>query len=315
MLRCLLMISVLLATDARGLTDDPRPAATPPAAAARPAPVPLNPQGTVLLDRAGKKLILKTQVVLTAGLLEMFLCKAQTKEHESILAIDSDAFVIHAGLLALGVEPGTPVRYEPEFQAPTGPKIDIFVNWTDAEGKAHRVHAKTWVRHVIHRYHGAPMEQLPAGFKLPEKSELRYDPVNKELLWFGPMTAEQRDALLKLSADKGYQAAIRSFFDRSQSRELESDWVFAGSGFFEQQDGAKFYMAEAGNLICVANFGDAMIDLAAESSASNEGLLFEPYTERLPPLGTKVDVELIPDLKAKPASAPRQPVLDPSNGQ
>ena len=52
-------------------------------------PVPLNKQGTVLLDVDGKRLLLKTKVCLRDGVLEMFCCLKQTKEHESILAIES----------------------------------------------------------------------------------------------------------------------------------------------------------------------------------------------------------------------------------
>lgn len=268
------------------------PAAAPAAAAAR--PVPLNPQGTVLLDRAGRRLILKTEVVLRSGLLEMLVCKAHTKEHESILAVDSDAFVIHGGLLALGARVGTPVRYEPEFRAPTGQAIRVVLRWRDAEGREQTAPAQSWVRHAIHRYFSAPMEKLPEGFTLPKDSELRYDDFNKQLLWFGPMTAAQRDGLLKLSADAGYRKAINEFFTQSQSRPLEAGWVFAGSGFYDLGDGTKRYQAEDGNVICVANFGDAMLDLSIPSSASNDGLMFEPYTERIPPVGTAVEVDLVP---------------------
>ena len=68
--------------------------------------IPLNKQHTVLLDRAGNKLLLRAKVVLRDGILEMLCCPKQTKEHESILAVDAKAFIIHAGLLALGAKPG-----------------------------------------------------------------------------------------------------------------------------------------------------------------------------------------------------------------
>ena len=60
------------------------------------------------------------------------------------------------------------------------------------------------------------------------------------------------------------------------------------------KDGTQYYMAEAGNVVCVANFGDAMIDIAQLSSADNGGLMYEPYTERLPSRRTAITVELIP---------------------
>lgn len=288
-----LMLLVLLVGAATLPADDARPAAKAAAPVAASEPKPLNPEGTVLIDPAQHRLILKTEVVLRAGLLEMLICKSRTKEHESILAVKSEAFVIHGGLLALGAKVGSPVQYVPRFQAPTGQKIDIVLHWKDAAGKPQSAPAKSWIRHAVHRYYAFPLEQLPAGLVLPKDSELRYDPMNKELIWFGPMKPEQKAELLKLSADPQFQKGIEHFYTSSQSRELTADWVFAGSGFYEQGDGTKYYQAEDGNVVCVANFGDALLDLSVESSANNDGLQFEPWTDRIPPLGTPVDVELI----------------------
>ena len=76
---------------------------------------------------------------------------------------------------------------------------------------------------------------------------------------------------------------------------MKADWVFAGSGFFtDEETGKKFYLAEDGDLICVANFGGATIDVAMPSSAESSELNFEAFTERIPPKGTAVTVELIP---------------------
>ncbi|MFG0332777.1 MAG: YdjY domain-containing protein, partial [Maioricimonas sp. JB049] len=199
--------------------------------------------------------------------------------------------------LAVGAEPGHPVRFNPDFAPPSGQQIAIWLNWKDAEGKSHRVRAQRWVRHVTRRYYAAPLEKLPEGLTIPEASELKYDARHKELVWFGPMTEAQRDELKKLASAPAYRKAIDSFYERSQPRELDADWVFAGSGFYTQKNGEKWYQAEAGNVICVANFGDAMLDLAIQSSATNDALMFEPYTERIPPLGTPVTVELIPVTK------------------
>ena len=87
--------------------------------------VPLNKSGTVLLDVKGNRVSLKSKVVLREGLLEMLCCLVQTKEHESILAVNARAKVIHAGLLALGAKPGTTVRYFPQYKPATGQQIDI----------------------------------------------------------------------------------------------------------------------------------------------------------------------------------------------
>jgi hypothetical protein len=184
----------------------------------------------------------------------------------------------------------------PEYKPPTGTKLRIQVVWTDKDGKEHREDARQWVRRSIHRYFGAPLEKLPAGLTLPKDGDLRYDAVNKELSWYGPMTEKQRDEYLALSQDEAYRKAVRSFFDRTRSRALEADWVFAGSGFaVDQDEGHKVYLAESGDVICVANFPSALIDVAAKSSSQGqENLLFEAWTERLPPVGTPVRLEISP---------------------
>ena len=257
---------------------------------------PLNSSGTVLLDLKGKRLLLKSEVVLREGLLELLVCLKRSKEHESILSVDTPAQIVHAGLLALGAKQGTHVRWEPEFQAATGQPIDIFFSWTDAEDKPHRVPAQSWVRHATRRYFVQKFESPPKGFKIPSDSELKWDSKNGELLWYGPMSEAQRDAALKISQDETFQKAIQSFFKQSQIRQMEADWVFAGSFFVtDEKTGEKFYQAESGDLICVANFASATLDLSATSSATNDDLMFEAFTERIPPVGTLITVELVPN--------------------
>lgn len=264
-------------------------------------PVPLTKDGTILLDPKGKKLLLKTKVVLRDGVLEMLVCRKQTKEHEAILSINAPAFVIHSGLLALGAEPGSPVQFSPDFQPPKGQKIDIFLAWTDEKGKQNRVAAQEWIRNQIRRYYVVKMDALPADAKLPKEGELRYDEKHKELTWYGPMTAAQRDRMQTFSKDPAFRKAIASFYERSQPKKMAAHWVFAGSGFFMDEDGKKHYLAEGGDVICVANFPSAMLDVDEQSSSSGEeNLLYEAWTEKIPPLGTEVTVELIPQPKQPP---------------
>jgi hypothetical protein len=264
--------------------------------------VPLNKQETVLLDKEGKRVLLKSKVVLREGLLEMLCCLKQTKEHESILAVDAEARIIHAGLLAIGAEAGRPVQFYPNFVAPQGQVIDVFLQWRDEQGKLRREPAQTWIRTAVHRFYVVQMDRLPVGLVLPDDSELRYDDKHHELIWYGPMTAAQRDRLLGLSQDKDYQAAVRSFFDQTQPKQMDARWVFAGSEFqVDERNGEQIYLAESGDLICVANFPSATLDVSIASSASGaENLLYEAWTERIPPLGTEVTIELIPAPKPTP---------------
>jgi hypothetical protein len=81
------------------------------------------------------------------------------------------------------------------------------------------------------------------------------------------------------------------------NKTLKHDWVFAGSSFFKDPFDAKkppIYGANDGDLICVANFDTAMLDLPIKSSKDNAELSYEALTERIPPLGTKVNIILEP---------------------
>lgn len=267
--------------------------------------IPLNKQKTVLLDVAGKRVLLKTKVVLREGILEMLLCKKQTKEHESILSVDAQAYEIHAALAKLGAKSGSPAVFVPKFTPPTGQRIDIFLQWKDAKGKLQRVPAQQWVRYVTRRYYGELLECLPYDVILGNESELRYDKKFKELSWYGPMSKEERESALAHSQDKAFRIAVNNFYKRSRPRQFDTHWVFAGSGFtVDEQTGKETYNAEHGDVICVANFPTSMIDVAVESSSSGEAsVLFEPWTERVPPIGTEVTVELVPVFE-KPKKKP-----------
>jgi hypothetical protein len=75
--------------------------------------------------------------------------------------------------------------------------------------------------------------------------------------------------------------------------EMEQGWVFAGSRFWtDEQTGEEYYYADGGELICLSNFTTAMLDLPIESPQENTALMFEAFTERIPPIGTKVYVVL-----------------------
>lgn len=265
--------------------------------------VPLNRQKSVLLDVKGRRVLLKSRVCLREGQLEMLICKKQTKEHESILSVDSKAYVIHTALLALGSKTGEPVKFQPEYQPPTGQEVDIYFQWKDADGKLHRDNAQKWVRTNTQRFYVQMLEKLPAEVTLPEDSELKYDAKHKELLWYGVMTAEQRDNLSKLSKDAAFQKMIVEFHRMSQPQQLNAKFVFTGGGFFvDQGTGERTYLPEGGGLVCVANFTSSMIDIAERSSADeSRGLLYEAHTEHIPPLDTEVTIELIPVTKKKAA--------------
>jgi hypothetical protein len=186
------------------------------------------------IDRRQKQIVVEGTVCLREGFLEMFACRKGTKEHESVVAMDSKAYVIHAALLALGAKPGSPVKFHPRYQPASGTKVAVFVEWRGADGREQRVPAQQWVRQV------------------------------------------------------------------STRQAMPHDWVFAGSSFWtDPADGKQYYRAEGGDVICVSNFPTAMLDVPVESTQANDELLFEAFTENIPPRGTRVRVILVPRLTSE----------------
>ncbi|MEO1498320.1 MAG: YdjY domain-containing protein [Planctomycetota bacterium] len=201
--------------------------AAPAAFDAPPSARRLDPEQSVWVDTKAALVYVDGEVTQREGVLEMFACPKSTKEHESVVAVDADAFLVHTALLTIGAEPGSPVKFDPEYEPPRGAGIRVEVRWTDAAGDARTARAQDWVRNI----------DTGAAMRLP--------------------------------------------------------FVFAGSLFrVDPQTGEQEYLADYGDLICVSNFGTAMLDVPAPSTQSNAGLLFEPFTERVPPLGTPVRLVL-----------------------
>lgn len=105
----------------------------------------LGPDDEVWIDVKQNILIVGSQVALQRGVLEMFACPAGTKEHESVLAVNSRAFIVHAGLLAIKAKPGHPVQFDPEYKGAEGQEIDIYVVWNE-EDKPRWARAQDWVK-------------------------------------------------------------------------------------------------------------------------------------------------------------------------
>ncbi len=110
--------------------------------------VKLSQSGEIWLDTKRKAVVVDGQVCLREGQLEMFACTKGTKEHESIVSVNCQAEEVHAGLLAAGAKPGTPVSFDPQYKAATGQIIDIYVLWKDAQGEKHQARAQDWIRDI-----------------------------------------------------------------------------------------------------------------------------------------------------------------------
>jgi hypothetical protein len=192
----------------------------------------LAPDSAVWIDTQNKRLIVDGKVCLTKGQLEMFACPKDTKEHESVVAVNAKAYVIHAGLLALGSKQGKPVQFDPQYVPASGARVDVYCFWTDEDGKEKQVPAQQWVRNL------------------------------------------------------------------KTKKPLEYHWVFAGSDFWlDENTGKRHYLGDTGDLICVSNFPSATLDLPVKSSQDNENLLYEAFTENIPPRETNVTLVLVPEVE------------------
>ncbi len=100
------------------------------------------------VDKKNKRIVLGGRICKRVGPMELFACFRRTKEHESIVSVQARAYAIHAVLVAMGIKPGRPVQFFPEFRPAEGPKMEVLVAWTDAKGKRHTVRAQEWLRNV-----------------------------------------------------------------------------------------------------------------------------------------------------------------------
>ena len=93
--------------------------------------------------------------------------------------------------------------------------------------------------------------------------------------------------------------------DLKTKKSMTAEWVFAGSGFWEDpEDKREYYLADSGDMICVSNFSSALLDVAIESSADAGSLRFVPHEMKIPEPDTPVRLVLtpVPD-KSKEANA------------
>ncbi len=102
----------------------------------------------VWVDYKQKQVIAGGRICLREGLLEMFACPKGTKEHESIVSVNTPARFVHAALVALGAQPGPPVQFEPTYKPAQGTEVVVEVLWKDEHGDEQRVRAQQWVKHL-----------------------------------------------------------------------------------------------------------------------------------------------------------------------
>lgn len=131
----------------------------------------------------------------------------------------------------------------------------------------------------------------PATFTKEENNERVYD--------FKPATGDVVKLYVQYEDEKGNTLTVpaQSWIAGKDGKTLGPDWVFAGSyrsrGKTFQGEEYDYFAANDGRVVCVTNFGTALLDLPVESAdADPEGnqLGYRARTEVLPPRGTKVRV-------------------------
>ena len=106
----------------------------------------LSPTEEVWIDRGRKEVVVGGSIALERGAIEVFACPARTKDHEAVVATKSSAKLVHAALLAIGLDPGRPVSFQPKYRAAEGPAVSILVRWRDADGAPRECRAQEWIR-------------------------------------------------------------------------------------------------------------------------------------------------------------------------
>jgi hypothetical protein len=114
--------------------------------------------------------------------LEVIVCTPDTREHEAVLLSSAQAAHVHAGLLLLGLEPGSPGRWERvdggedhRRVPPTGPAVDVdFI--LERDGTIVEEPAASWVINALTGESMGPGRFIFAGSRIVQVGdEARYD--------------------------------------------------------------------------------------------------------------------------------------------
>lgn len=196
----------------------------------------------VWVDKDQQRVVLLGSICKRSGPLELFACLLNSKEHESVVSVNTTANLVQAGLLAVGAQTGAPAQLEPKYEPARGTEIKVTVVWNDQEGRRQSTQAQNWIRRT------------------------------------------------------------------GSAESMKEPWVFAGGRFWRNKEsGREVFSADmTGDLISVSNFPDAMLDVPIPSPTADAALLFEAFTERIPPRGTPVTILLQPQQPAK-VTSPGQP--------
>ncbi|MFM7292689.1 MAG: YdjY domain-containing protein [Planctomycetia bacterium] len=140
------LVAALVTWEAVWVAAGAEPDAKPAAVDRHPELKRLSPKDDVWIDAKEKRVVVGGTIAVDKGAIEFFACPHGTKEHESIVATRSTAQLVHAGLLAIGLVPGRPVSFDPEYRAASGPVVRVTMRWKDEAGRVQEVPAQRWIR-------------------------------------------------------------------------------------------------------------------------------------------------------------------------
>lgn len=112
---------------------------------------------------------------------------------------------------------------------------------------------------------------------------------------FTPPTGEEIEILVRWrEGGELRQRRAQELVRRTDTgQEMTYPWVFTGGMLSKDAKGRPFYMADmTGEVIGVSNFPASVLDVPVQSSADNDALEFEPFTEHIPEVGTVVTLVL-----------------------
>ena len=116
-------------------------------------------------------------VVLREGMLELFACSPDTREHESIVRISARPTHVYQALGLLGLEPGSPPRWDPETErgfAATGPRLRLRVRY-QRDGRLHTDGIHRWMWNIMTDEPAPPTQWVFSGSLRDDPGRLAAD--------------------------------------------------------------------------------------------------------------------------------------------
>lgn len=110
--------------------------------------IPVGPNVLLEIDGEARRVWVSGEICKREGPLEQFLCRAGTKEHESVVSAEIDARDLHKALILARGEPGSPVTFQPVYKPASGSLIKVEVVYSK-EGKLVTVPAQEMIRNMV----------------------------------------------------------------------------------------------------------------------------------------------------------------------